>query len=89
MPRRAESLHGCHEAETPAPAAMTCCCDSDAGAVPFTTSTLAAVAGAPLAIAVSPVNPVMPGGAAGAGKPNTTLLTRHLPLFTLFSAFLI
>jgi hypothetical protein len=68
---------------------MTCCCDRDAGTLPLTTTTLTEVAGAPLAIAVSPVDPVTPDGAVRGGIEGTVLLTRHRPLFTLFATFLI
>jgi hypothetical protein len=89
MPRQAESGHGCHESEAPSPASMTCCCDRDAGTLPLISTTLTELAGAPLAIAVSPVDPVMPGEAARPAVESTVLLTRHQPLFTLFSTFLI
>ena len=89
MPRQVGSHHGCDESETPPPATMTCCGDRDAGTLPLITTTLTDVAGAPLAIAVSPVDPVMPGEAAQGAIESTVLLTRHRALFTLFSAFLI
>jgi hypothetical protein len=89
MPRQAGSDHGCHDSDTPPPASMSCCCDRDAGAVPLAPPTIADAVGAPLSLAVSPVEPVMPDGAVAAGIANTVLLTRHRPLFTLFSAFLI
>lgn len=89
MPRQVGSHHGCDESETPPLATMTCCCDRDAGTTPLITTTLTEVAGAPLAIAASPVDPVVPGEAARTGIESTVLLTRHRPLFTLFSTFLI
>ena len=89
IPRQLGSHHGCDQSETPVLATLTCCCDRDAGTLPLTTTTRTNVAGAPLAIAVSPVDAVVPGQAAPAGTESTLLLTRHRPLFTLFSAFLI
>ena len=89
MPQQAASHHGCDESETPQPASMTCCCDRDAGGPPLIPTTLTELAGAPLAITVSPVDPVMPGEAARGAIESTVLLTRHQPLFTLFSTFLI
>jgi hypothetical protein len=89
MPRQVGSHHRCDESETPPPATMTCCCDRDAGTLPLTTTTLTEVAGTPLAIAVSPVDPVTPDGAVRGGIEGTVLLTRHRPLFTLFATFLI
>jgi hypothetical protein len=89
MPQEAASHHGCDESETPQPASMSCCCDRDAGTLPLISTTLTELAGAPLAIAASPVDPVMPGEAARTGIESTVLLTRHRPLFTLFSTFLI
>jgi hypothetical protein len=89
MPRQAASQHACDESETPQPASMSCCCDRDAGTLPLISTTLTELAGAPLAIAVSPVDPAMPGEAGQGAIESTVLLTRHRPLFTLFSAFLI
>lgn len=89
MPRQAASHHACDESETPPPATMSCCCDRDAGTSPLISTTLTELAGAPLAIAVSPVDPVLPGDAAQRAIESTVPLTRHRPLFTLFSTFLI
>lgn len=89
MPRQAASHHACVESEKPQPASMSCCCDRDAGTLPLISTTLTELAGAPLAIAASPVDPVIPGEAARTGIESTVLLTRHRPLFTLFSTFLI
>jgi hypothetical protein len=87
-PRRAGAEPRCHDSDAP-PAAMTCCCDDDAGTLPLMTTARTEVTRALLAIAVSPVEPVIPGGAVRAGIASPVLLTRHRPLFTLFSTFLI
>lgn len=89
MPRQAGSDHGCHDSDTPPPASMSCCCDRESGTVPLAPPTIADAAGGPLAVAVSPVDAVVPDGPVRAGIESTILLTRHRPLFTLFSAFLI
>lgn len=89
MPLQVGSHHDRDEPEAPPPATMTCCCDRDAGTMPLITTTLTEVAGAPWVIAVSPVDPVVPREAAEGVLESTVLLTRHRPLFTLFSAFLI
>ena len=89
MPQQAASRHGCDESETPQPASMSCCCDRDGGNLPLIPTTLTELAGAPLAMTASPVDPVLPGEAVRGAIENTVLLTRHRPLFTLFSTFLI
>ena len=89
MPQQAASHHGCDESETPPPASMTCCCDRDAGSRPLIPTTLTEFAGAPLAITASPVDSVLPGEAVRGAIESTVLLTRHRPLFTLFSTFLL
>ena len=89
MPQQAASHHGCDESEAPQPASMTCCCDRDAGNLPLIPTTLTELAGAPLAITASPVDLFIPGEAAPGAIESTVLLTRHQPLFTLFSTFLI
>lgn len=89
MEQQAAAHHGCDESETPQPASMSCCCDRDAGTLPPISTTLTKLAGAPLAIAASPVDPFIPGEAAPDTIESTVLLTRHRPLFTLFSTFLI
>ena len=89
MTRQVGSHHQCDESGTPPPATMTCCCDRDAGTLPLTMTRLTEVAGAPLAIAISPVDPVTPDGVVRGGIESTALLTRHRPLFQLFSTFLI
>lgn len=89
MPSQVASHHGCDEPETPEPAAMACCCDRDAGTLPPITTTLTDLAGAPLAITASPVDPFLPGDAAQGATESTVLLTRYRPLFSLFSTFLL
>ena len=88
VPRQAESLDRCHESEALSPASMTCCGDRDARIMPLTLTTLTDLAGAPLATTASPVDPVI-GDEPPQGPIEGTVLTRHRPLFTLFSTFLI
>jgi len=86
--RQVDSHHGCHEASPPS-AMRTCCCDRDAGTLPLIPTTPTDLVGAPLAIAAWPVDAVVPAEAAEGAIESTVVWTRHRPLFTLFSTFLI
>jgi len=81
------SHDGHRESTTPADT-LTCCCDAEA--IPPGTATTTPQASAPLMIAGSPADAgVVDDAGVRPAVERTGLLARQVPLFTLFSAFLI